>query len=79
MLSKRELAFLILWGMIGFPLLLIWLHMNKNLDVQTLADLLVYMAGMKGIYVGAKGFDSWNNSGEDIVTSVHQEIDNGGH
>jgi len=76
MLSKRELAFLIIWGMIFFPLLLIWLHLYRALDAQTISYLLVYMAGLKVVYVGAKGFDSWNSS-DPPTTNI--QIDNGGH
>lgn len=75
MLSKRELTFLIVYGMVIFPLFMVWLHLYRNLDNSALSYFLVYMGGMKAVYVGARGFDNWNSD----TPTTQVTIDNGGH
>jgi len=57
-MTEGEKKFLVYYGMIFFPLLLLFLRLKFNLDPATVAVCLTYLAGMHGWQM----FDIWNKT-----------------
>lgn len=74
-MTKREKTFFIIWGMILFPLLLLFLLMKCDLDKSMITPFLTFMAAMKAVYAGSDGFNNWNSTPD----AINPPLDDEGH
>ncbi len=65
-MSKREKTFYIVYGMVFFPLLLLFLVLHEHLDSSLITPFLTFMVSMKAIYAGADGFKKWNETPNEV-------------
>lgn len=77
-MNKMEKIFFAVWGIVLFPLIMLFLVMKCNLDLKLVPSFLTFMASISGVYLGARGFDNWNST-PDPEEEGSATPDDGGH
>lgn len=72
-MNATEKLFFMIYGIVIFPLLLLYLVINHLLSETLVSPLLTFMASISGVYLGARSFDMWNS------TPDNPPLDDGGH
>jgi len=46
-MTKRERLFFMIWGLVTFPLLILWVAVQFKMGAEVILGLLTYMGGVK--------------------------------